>query len=123
MRGFGKADGGGRRSEQRFLVGLPALITTLARSYSANVIDVSCTGARFRGASLPTPGEEAEITIEPIQAFGKVVWSTPNECGVTFEDDLSLMQLEAMRMKCGLPCLARLPPEDRAALEKIIRAR
>lgn len=120
---FGKASGGGRRSEQRLVIALPAVITTLAKAYSATVIDISSTGARFRAASLPAAGTEGEIAIEPIRVFGRVQWSKANECGVTFEDQLSLMQLEALRMKCGMPSVARLRPEDRAHLEKIIRAR
>jgi hypothetical protein len=103
------------------MIALPALITTLAQGYAVNVIDISCIGARFSGPNLPPVGAEGEITIGPIRMFGTVVWSRADECGLMFEDDLSLMHLEALRMKAGMPCVAKLRPEDRAALERIER--
>lgn len=123
MAAFGKADGGGRRLQYRCVLPLQALVTTLESTCRVDVVDISCSGVRIRGSKLPVKGSELEIAIDLVRAFGTVVWAANNECGVAFDGQISPMQLEALRLKCGLPCLAKLSPAERARLEKAIGAR
>jgi hypothetical protein len=66
-----------------------AVFTTLTRSKAAEVVDLSCTGARLRGDFLPDDCEELLVSIGRIRAFGRVAWLRGRECGVAFETALS----------------------------------
>lgn len=112
---FGKCKGGGRRSATRTTAPLLVTVTTLARSQSAVLIDVSCTGARLRGTDLPETGEELFLNVEGVIAFGTVAWMEDDERGVAFESDLTASDEKRLRQAVAL---ARgLPPEMRAALD------
>ena len=82
MMRFGKCQGGGRRSAARTEGPLIAVFTTLRESHSAVLADVSSTGARLRGPQLPPMGEELLLSIGVVRAFGSVIWSESEECGV-----------------------------------------
>jgi hypothetical protein len=90
----------------------------VTRKFTTRVLDISICGVRLGASVLPLVGEEVEITLEPVQAFGAVVWSNDRECGICFEEELSLIQLEALRMKCGLPSICYLSAQERFALAR-----
>jgi hypothetical protein len=117
MRSFGKAKGGGRRSAPRSPLPLTAVYSTISKSASAAVADISCTGVRLAGAQLPLKGDLVEITIDTISAFGIVVWATDSECAIGFEAELGRFEVENVRRRCGLSGLALLPAEERQAIE------
>jgi len=115
MGAFGKSVGGGRRSSARASAPLIAVLTTLGGSRSAVLADVSSTGARVRGTDLPDMGEELNVNIDRVQAFGTVVWSDSGECGIVFDPALDPSDEEYLR---NLVATARgLPPEMKAAFE------
>lgn len=117
MRAFGRSNGGGRRSASRALAPLPAVFMTIARTDTAAVIDISCTGVRLRGRDLPPRGEEMELKVEEVRVFGIVAWAEDDECGVAFEAPLMPFEVDRLRRKAGVPRLATLSVEDRLALE------
>lgn len=117
MRAFGRSNGGGRRSASRALAPLPAIFMTIARTDTAAVIDISCTGVRLRGRDLPPRGEEMELKVEEVRVFGIVAWAEDDECGVAFEAPLMPFEVDRLRRKAGVPRLATLSVEDRLALE------
>lgn len=117
MRAFGRSNGGGRRSASRALAPLPAVFMTIARTDTAAVIDISCTGVRLRGRGLPPRGEEMELKVEEVRVFGIVAWAEDDECGVAFEAPLMPFEVDRLRRKAGVPRLATLSVEDRLALE------
>ena len=117
MRAFGRSNGGGRRRASGALAPLPAIFMTIARTDTAAVIDISCTGVRLRGRDLPPRGEEMELKVEEVRVFGIVAWAEDDECGVAFEAPLMPFEVDRLRRKAGVPRLAALSVEDRLALE------
>lgn len=115
MSSFGKSKGGGRRSAPRAPVPLTAVFTTVVRSDSALVVDVSTTGVRLRGRDLPVGTEAVEVTMEATRAFGSVMWSEDGECGIEFDEPLHPAEIAVLRQKVTI--LAGLPPQLKAALE------
>ena len=115
MGAFGKSAGGGRRSAARASAPLMAVLTTLIRSRSAVLVDVSSTGARVRATDLPAMGDEVIVHIDRVEAFGSVVWSDSGECGIVFDPPLDPDDEDYLR---NLVAAARgLPPDIRAAFE------
>ena len=107
MMAFGKRLGGGRRSAARSAGPLIAVFTTLKHSHSAELADVSSTGARLRGPQLPDMGEELLLSIDVVRAFGSVIWSEAGECGVSFDCLLTPDEQQVLRERVadahGLP--------------------
>lgn len=115
MTEFGKCNGGGRRSASRQAAPLMATITTLSKTYSAIIVDISQTGIRLSGDHLPEHGEEGFVGFERIKTFGSVTWSKGGECGIAFDgplpsSDMARLFKEAARMR-------GLSPELCAAFE------
>jgi hypothetical protein len=115
MSTFGKSKGGGRRSAPRTTAPLIALVTTLKDTFSAVLVDLSSTGARLRGRSLPGVDREMFITIDGVIGFGTIVWSKGDERGVEFDPALSASDVARLRQKIAQA--AGLPPEIKAAFE------
>ena len=113
---FGKCNGGGRRSAARSAAPLIVVFTTRTQHHSAELADVSSSGARLRGADLPPMGEDLVLAIdEGIKAFGKVVWCDHGECGIEFDEPISAASESLLRQKV---CLARgLPPDMKVAFD------
>ncbi len=97
MKMFGKSKGGGRRAAPRETTPLVAVLTSLTRSHGAVLVDVSCTGARFRGADLPKANEQLVVTIQDIRAFATVAWSEHGQCGAEFDPALQPEDVEKLR--------------------------
>ena len=117
MTEFGKCRGGGRRSAERVEIPLPALLTTVARTHRAALLDVSCTGVRVQGSDLPHEGEDLQIKIESVRAFGTVMWVEGQQCGLAFDSPLMPFEVDSLRRQANLPRLAGLAVEDRLAAE------
>jgi len=112
---FGKSNGGGRRSAKREAAPVLVSYTMLTGKCSAILIDVSRTGARLRGDSLPQQGEELILTMDRLRTFATVAWSGGGECGVAF--DMPLPHEEIHRLKQSVAEAAMWEPELRAAYE------
>ena len=115
MNAFGKRNGGGRRSAARTVAPLVALVTTVARSHSAVLVDLSRTGARIRGDDLPATGEDLMFVVEKVRAFAKVAWSREGECGIEFDGPLPPGDVQALRQAAARS--AGIRPEVKAAME------
>ena len=112
---FGKRNGGGRRSASRSEGPLIAVFTTLKQSHSAVLADISATGARLRGARLPHMGEELLLSIDAVRAFGSVIWSEVDECGIAFDCPLAADEEQLLRRKIAET--HGLPPDIKAAYD------
>src|SRR4051812_21582808 len=97
MNAFGKCLGGGRRAAPREAAPLLAVYTTVTRSHSAQLVDVSSTGARLRAPDLPQEGDELIITIGRVRAFGAVAWVTETDFAMAFDDRLDASDLAQLR--------------------------
>ena len=112
---FGKSNGGGRRFAKREVAPVLVSFTTLTGNCSAVLIDVSRTGARLRGDTLPGAGDELVLTMDRLRTFATVAWSAGGECGVAF--DLALPPEEIHRLKQNVARAAAWAPELRAAYD------
>lgn len=115
MNAFGKRKGGGRRAAARAAAPLIAVITTLQRTYSVLLVDVSATGARLRADCLPAMGEEMFLSIDSVRAFGKVIWSDLGECGLEFDRPLAADEERLLQEKVS--AARGLPPDIKFALD------
>ena len=115
MVAFGKSMGGGRRSAPRAMTPMVATVSTLTRSHSAVVVNVSTSGARLRGSELPKMGEDLVVSIETVQAFGTVIWCDQGEAGIEFDPPLDLDEEALLRRRMAL--LQGLPLSTRFAFE------
>lgn len=115
MSTFGKCFGGGRRAAHRTTAPLLAIFTTLSKSHSAQVVDVSSSGVRLRGDELPKMGEDLVMSIEDVRAFGTVAWSDHGECGVELDPPLSADDEQAL--KTLVTTTRSLPPDVQGAFD------
>jgi hypothetical protein len=75
-----------RRRAQRASVSLPATVVTMSAYQYLDVLDLSATGGKLRGETLPEPGKTALFRLDGYETLCKVVWVDKNVCGVKFED-------------------------------------
>jgi hypothetical protein len=115
MSSFGKSKGGGRRSAPRANAPLVATVTTLQGSHSAELIDVSATGARLRGPGLPDVGEGLFVTVDEVVGFGEVAWSEGDLRGLAFDPHLT--PAEEQQLSSKVKSAAGLPLEMSAAFD------
>jgi hypothetical protein len=97
MNAFGKSAGGGRRTAPREITPLLAVYTTVTRSHSALLVDVSSTGGRLRAPTLPEAGDDVLVTLSHVRAFGTVAWVQDDLFAVAFDEPLPDADLVALR--------------------------
>jgi PilZ domain len=114
---FGKRGGGGRRSAAREAAPLIAVWTTVTNTHSATLIDVSSSGARLHcSRAVPKIGQELVVAIERVRAFGRVMWSDEDQCGVAFDVPLAPEDVEYLRQRGASS--AGFTAETKAALDE-----
>ena len=104
---FGKRidkPGGCRRAVREDILIRTALMT-MTDSLNVDLLDLSKSGARLRGAHLPSTGQEVLLLVARLEAFGTIIWRDGDECGVHFDFALSnsaLATLEGERSQIAL---------------------
>lgn len=87
--------------------------------------DLSESGARIEGVSLPAIGKTAQISRGSLQMAGTIVWREGKACGVRFDDplvldqwlptqaarDQSIVDVMIADVRSGQPHLPHHPPE------------
>ena len=97
MRTFGKSAGGGRRAAQRSPAPVLALLSTVGHDYHVALEDVSRTGARFCAPSLPSEGESVILKADRVRVFGRVMWTSDQRCGVSFDTPIAEDSVKELR--------------------------
>lgn len=115
MMAFGKASGGGRREEVRETAPLTVIMTTFADSYTAELVDLSATGARVRCDRLPGIGVELYLTVGRIKTFCTVRWTGDGDCGVQFYEPL--LQADVISVRSEVAAGLGLSAAMRAAMD------
>ncbi|MEO0030891.1 MAG: hypothetical protein RIS94_649 [Pseudomonadota bacterium] len=88
----------GRRQASRLRLGIPAKVILLGGTFDCRLDDLSQSGARIAiAAAMPTPGSDAVLTVNGIEAFGMVRWARMQRFGVEFDAPLPLEQVVAIR--------------------------
>jgi hypothetical protein len=117
MGAFGKCGGGGRRSAARSRAPLIVVLTTVTKSYSAVLVDISSTGARVRGDMLPARGEDVIFRVGRVQMFGSIVWRDRIGCGIMFDEAINAVEVKQVMREAIVAQKWGLTPEQGAALE------
>lgn len=78
------------RSLPRTRLFLSAMIRFDRVSAAVRLRDLSASGARIEGATLPTVGAAAHITRGALNASGTIVWRERKGCGLHFDTPLQL---------------------------------
>lgn len=117
MAAFGKRGGGGRRRACRNTALVPATLTTVSRSRSVVLENISSTGVRLRGEDLPALGDGLVLKLDRLEVFGIVKWVCSELCGVAFDSPLGEREVEQIRAETQIGMLTRLTPEERLAMQ------
>ena len=115
MVAFGRASGGGRREGSREAAPLSVLMTTVSSSYTAQLVDLSATGARLRCDEIPEIGLELFLTVGRIKTFCTIRWTSNNEFGVQFYEPL--LQSDVISVRQEVAAGLGLDPAYRAAMD------
>ena len=87
----------GRRAEGRACLLLPASAEALSGHLRVNLLDVSRAGARLQGSRLPAVGKDVILRCAGIDTFGSVAWVSDDECGMHFDEPITLEELVRLR--------------------------
>jgi hypothetical protein len=104
----------GRRASQRARLQLAATVEGTTRRYDVLLRNLSSTGAMVEGGELPPAGRTVALTRDGLDAFGTVVWSDEERCGIHFDEPIDTEQViwlarsapEAMEAR-GFRCYQR----------------
>jgi hypothetical protein len=91
--------GGSRRSPREDLMSRTVLMT-MSDSHTVDLLDLSTSGAKLGGYDLPLPGQEVLMLIGRLEAFGTVIWSEQDQCGIEFDIGLGETALSTLRNEC-----------------------
>jgi len=97
MRKFGTSKAGGRRAVPRTEAPLLAILSTVAQNHSATLMDISRTGARLTGISLPAEGEELTFRTGKVEVLGGVVSTESDQCAVEFDIPIAGAEVNRLR--------------------------
>ena len=87
----------GRRADARVRLCIPARLILLGGTRACQLDDLSCAGARLAMTKPPAPGESGVMVVNGIEAFGMVVWSAGDRCGILFDEKLAMDHVVRLR--------------------------
>lgn len=94
----------GRRRDSRLRLrrGVPATLMTLDGKVSANLLDLSFSGAHVRADFVFHTGQQMMLWWLEYETFGTVVWARDNEAGLEFDEPLPTATILRTREKVDL---------------------
>lgn len=92
-----------RRSFPRYRVDCPAQLRMPMGSRKGWLYDISLDGARFTTSNPPPTGTSGLLEWGKHEAFGKIIWSNEDGCGIEFERPLSRQLIESMVAENSAP--------------------
>jgi hypothetical protein len=95
-----------------------AVLSTVAHDHHAILLNISRAGACLKAPVLPAEGEELRFRAASVQAYGRIVWSRGEQCGVAFEPPMAPNDVEHLRVEGNLPSLCGLSAEEKAAAQE-----
>ena len=78
------------RSVPRARLFLSAILNSGNSSWTVRLRDLSASGARIDGKTLPSAGSPACIRRGALEAAGTIAWRAGKECGIRFDHPLAL---------------------------------
>ena len=76
----------GRRRDSRLRLHIPARLDTIHASVQAQLLDLSQSGAHLAVAEQLVLGEDTLLRWLSFEGFGRVVWATPKQVGLEFDE-------------------------------------
>ena len=101
----------GRARAARASVLLPASVVTMNAYQFPELLDISQTGAKLRGPSLPPVNTTGLLRVGSFQALCRVVWVADERCGVRFEELVSPKTLKEVQLG-GADAVDEMGPSD-----------
>jgi hypothetical protein len=74
-----------------------AVLSTQAGHCQVSLIDISRTGARLAGATLPPAGEQLTFRADNVLAQADVVWSELGMCAVEFDTPIAVAEVQRLQ--------------------------
>ena len=102
MSTFGTSQARGRRSVPRAAAPLIAVLATGAAHHSAELIDLSRTGARLKGATFPEEGADLIFQAGKVRVTGEIIWVEGDQCGVAFDTPIAAAEVNRIRVLANL---------------------
>ena len=99
---FGTSQARGRRAVPRAATPLIAVLAAGAAHHSAELIDLSRTGARLKGATFPEEGVDLIFHAGKVRATGEVIWIEGDHCGVAFDTPIAAAEVNRIRVLANL---------------------
>ncbi|MFL6733933.1 MAG: hypothetical protein ACJ8EY_04480 [Sphingomicrobium sp.] len=90
---------------------------TVTRSEQVFVLEISCSGARIEGVSLPKVDEEFVLVLGPLRAFALVKWVEGGVCGVQFDVPLAESDIQQLQRAGPAGTVTRKAIEQKQAYE------
>jgi hypothetical protein len=94
-------DGDPRRGSRRRRVLLSARLSTTTGEQAVQIRDISATGARIEGGSLPRVDSPVVLKRGTFMGFGRLVWADGGAGGILFDEPLD--EDELLDSLKGLP--------------------
>ena len=82
---------------QRWVVDFPTMVSSEQSTQPLDILSISTSGARMRGAHDFNEGDTIRISCLSGQISATVVWVKDSECGIKFSCPLGLKQLSTIR--------------------------
>lgn len=86
-----------RRRSRRASVLLRSSVVTMSAYQYPEVINLSPTGAKLRGPTLPGLGETAIFRLDGFEVLCKVMWVKEELCGIGFDEPIPAAVLAEFR--------------------------
>lgn len=86
-----------RRRAKRDPLGIAVSLYSVGSSRVVLMLDVSPTGARFKGHDLPLVGKDVMLIAGEVELFGDVVRSGEGEAAIRFDRTIGAEELEALQ--------------------------
>ena len=87
---------------ERVDVSLPASIVTMTAYQFPELADISRSGAKLRGSSLPAKGTMALLRVGTLEVLCRVVWVGSDQCGLRFEEPVPPSTLKQIQLNGAL---------------------
>lgn len=107
-----------RRAASRESVLLSGVVTMLATSRGAVVLDISVSGARLKDRHHPGEGKEVLLKIGDIYRLAKIIWCDEAECGVVFDEPITDEEVAEARRDDVSAALAHLTDDEKLAAQE-----
>lgn len=115
--GFGKQDGGGRRSMRRVRAPLPALLVTMSDRHAAILYNISETGALLRADDTPAEGTELLLQVASLEVYSHIAWRRDQLCGLKFDHPVRAWDVEILRCEAEKGTQARLTAAEKGGAD------